>query len=254
MTLPAHVSLDDVNRFHEARQAAYCSSMATPKKCTTSPIVTGTSVVAIRYKDGVVMAADTLGSYGSLARFRQVERMRQFGSYTCVGAGGEYSDFQMLSKLLKELITEDLSTDDGSTLGPRQIYTYLTRVLYNRRCRFDPLWNQLIVAGYRDGKSFLGYVDLLGTSYEDDTIATGYGAYIATPLLRKAYKPDLSLDEAKEIVQNCMRVLFYRDARTINRIQMATINTDGISISEPFSLQTDWLAEHVRQGVVGGGW
>ena len=35
---------------------------------------------------------------------------------------------------------------------------------------------------------------------------------------------------------------------------MATINTDGISISEPFSLQTDWLAEHVRQGVVGGGW
>lgn len=27
----------------------------------SSPIVTGTSVVAIRYKDGVVMAADTLG-------------------------------------------------------------------------------------------------------------------------------------------------------------------------------------------------
>ena len=43
-------------------------------------------------------------------------------------------------------------------------------------------------------------------------------------------------------------------ATKLGQIQMATINTDGISISEPFSLQTDWLAEHVRQGVVGGGW
>jgi 20S proteasome subunit beta 7 len=32
-----------------------------PNQATQSPIVTGTSVVAIKYKDGVVIAADNLG-------------------------------------------------------------------------------------------------------------------------------------------------------------------------------------------------
>jgi 20S proteasome alpha/beta subunit len=34
-----------------------------PKQSTQQPIVTGTSVIAIKYKDGVVMAADNLGMH-----------------------------------------------------------------------------------------------------------------------------------------------------------------------------------------------
>ncbi len=41
---------------------------AAPFKATTSPIVTGSSVLGIKYRDGVMMAADTLGSYGSMVR------------------------------------------------------------------------------------------------------------------------------------------------------------------------------------------
>lgn len=32
-----------------------------PKQNTQQPIVTGTSVIAVKFKDGVVMAADNLG-------------------------------------------------------------------------------------------------------------------------------------------------------------------------------------------------
>jgi hypothetical protein len=38
--------------------------------------VTGTSVLALKYKDGVLMACDTLGSYGSTKRYKSVERMK----------------------------------------------------------------------------------------------------------------------------------------------------------------------------------
>lgn len=37
----------------------------------------------------------------------------------------------------------------------------------------NPLWNQLLVAGYRGDAPFLGYVDLIGTAYEENFIATG---------------------------------------------------------------------------------
>jgi hypothetical protein len=69
--------------------------------------------------------------------------------------------------------------------------------------------------------SFLGYVDLLGTTYSASTLATGYGAHIAQPLLRAAVegKEDtLTEDQAKEIIETCMKVLFYRDARSLNKV------------------------------------
>ncbi len=54
--------------------------------------------------------------------------------------------------------------------------------------------------------AFLGYVDMHGSNYTDETVATGYGAHIARPLLRKFYRPDLTKDEALK-VRGRLRVL-----------------------------------------------
>jgi 20S proteasome subunit beta 7 len=62
---------------------------------------------------------------------------------------------------------------------------------------------------------------LQGTTYQSSTIATGYGAYIAQPLLRKAVegKEDtLTEAEAIKILDDANRVLFYRDARSLNKV------------------------------------
>lgn len=41
-----------------------------PVKHTTKPIVTGSSVIAITYKDGVMMATDTLLAYYGMLDFK----------------------------------------------------------------------------------------------------------------------------------------------------------------------------------------
>lgn len=38
-------------------------------------MVTGTSVLGVKFTGGVIIAADMLGSYGSLARFRNISRL-----------------------------------------------------------------------------------------------------------------------------------------------------------------------------------
>ena len=116
--------------------------------------------------------------------------------------------------------------------------------MYKRRSDFNPLWNSHLVAG----PDFLGYVDLLGTTYQADSIATGYGAYIAQPLLRKALESgNLKEQDARKLLEDCMRVLFYRDARSLNKIQIAKVDASGLTISEPFSLDTEWsFAENIR--------
>lgn len=229
-----------------------------PTKRTTQPIVTGTSVLACKFDGGVMMCADTLGSYGSLARFVDVRRMKVVGKETLVGASGDYSDFQYISDLLDELAREERLRDDGASLTAPEIHSYLTRVLYNRRNKQDPLWNSLVVAGFKDGAPSLGTVDLIGTSYEEDHIATGFGSHLATPILRTRWAKDLTEAEARGLLEDCMRVLLYRDCRTINKIQFASIKADGATIAEPIVLDTKWdyaSFVHPKAGAdTGGSW
>ncbi|CAE6374048.1 unnamed protein product [Rhizoctonia solani] len=217
---------------------------------TLQPIVTGTSVLGIRFKDGVMLAADNLASYGSLARFKDIRRLHPVGDYTVIGAGGDMSDFQYLQHLLDNLIIEESNEEDGHDLGPREIYEYLSRVMYARRSKFNPLWNSMIVGGYKDNQSFLGYVDLLGTTYSASTIATGYGSMIAIPLLRKAVEgreTTLTEEEGKALLIECMKVLFYRDARSLNKFQIATVTAQGVAISESIEAETEWsFADKIR--------
>lgn len=208
---------------------------------TMSPIVTGTSILACKYKDGVMLMADTLGSYGSMAMFKSLPRIHRVNEYTIIGGGGEYSDFQYINKLLEQQTINDFVNDDGNVLSPSQVHSWLTRVLYNRRSKVNPLWNQLLVAGYKEGNGFLGYVDLLGTHYQDNVMATGYGEYLALPLLRKGWTADMTAEQARKLLEDSMSVLLYRDARTINQFQLATITKDGPSISMPYRLEnTQW--------------
>ena len=72
----------------------------------------------------------------------------------------------------------------------------------------------------------MAHVEMLGVTYSSSTIGTGYGAHIAIPLLRDAVegrKDTLTEDEARKILENSMRVLFYRDARSLNKVYILFI-------------------------------
>lgn len=104
-----------------------------PHQHTKSPYVTGTSVLAIKYKDGVLIACDTLGAYGTTKRYKSMQRLYRVNDKVVVAASGEVSDFQYIQTLLDELTIDDYRMDDGISLGPKEVYAYLCRVLYNRQ-------------------------------------------------------------------------------------------------------------------------
>ena len=67
-------------------------------------MVTGSSVLGVKFEGGVVIAADTLGSYGSLARYRDVSRVMKVNETTILGAGGDYADFQWLKGVIEQRV------------------------------------------------------------------------------------------------------------------------------------------------------
>jgi 20S proteasome alpha/beta subunit len=83
---------------------------------------------------------------------------------------------------------------------------------------------------------FLSYVDLVGVTYSAPSLATGFGAHLATPLLRKELdsrgpegEKELTEEEAVKIVRNCMKVLFYRDARSLNKVTLTAFSSASLS-------------------------
>jgi 20S proteasome subunit beta 7 len=237
---------------------------AAPIKHTTRPIVTGTSVLGIVYEGGVMLAADTLLSYGGMAKHNGISRLHHIpATHTIIAASGEYSDYQMICQLLNEKALEETQTsavlmdslyaDHSTSMSAPAVWNYLRFVMYQKRNKFNPYWNDILVAGFdpQSKEPFLGSIDKIGTTVKDNVLATGFGSYLAIPLLREKWRPGLTEGEARGILEDCLKVLFYRDCRASSQIQLAkvdvTVSADGTTraintpiISDPYQLETSW--------------
>lgn len=212
------------------------------------PITTGTSIVGIKYDKGVIIAGDLLVSYGNLARYHNVDRVFKINENIILGVTGDYADFQHIKQLIDETILADFSMDDKIAMKPKDLYTWLTRVLYNRRSRFNPLWLDMVVGGMQYDEPFLGHINFRGRAYTNNVIATGFGTHLALPLLRE-YSEKGPLDEAKaqELIKKSMEVLFYRDCRGYPRYSLANINDQGCTISK-HEVEQNWELAHLIKG------
>ncbi|BBN13225.1 20S proteasome subunit beta 7 [Marchantia polymorpha subsp. ruderalis] len=230
--------------------------MPGPTKHTQYPYVTGTSVLGIKYKDGVLIAADTAASYGSTVRYKSVERLKACGKHCLIGASGEISDFQQILQYVDKLILNDYMWDDGNNLSPKDIHNYLTRIMYNKRNNFDPLWNTLVLGGVKNGEKYLGVVTMIGVQYVDNHVASGFGNHLARPIFRDEWHENLTLEEGIQLLEKALTVLFYRDRSAINKVQVANITEAGINISEPYALKTNWDYNAFKNPTVGaeGSW
>ena len=192
-----------------------------------------------------------------------------------MGVGGDVSDMQYLTRFLTSLEIRETQghhhfqgtktegrtkagdKDDGDAvrLTAKNLHTYLGKVFYKRRSDFKPLWNDVLVAGFDgDDRPFLSSVDLLGTTFSGPTLATGFGAHLAQPILRRLIEDDADVDRidydtALAAVRQCMNVLFYRDARSLDSYSIGVISKDGgvvVKSAQPLQQQSWAFAEGIR--------
>lgn len=80
-----------------------------------------------------------------------------------MACSGDVADFQYLSKQISQQILTENLLGDGFVTSPQALHSWITRVMYYRRSRFDPLWNSYVVGGVqKDGTPYLGYTNMLG--------------------------------------------------------------------------------------------
>jgi len=82
---------------------------------------------------------------------------------------------------------------------------------------------------------------------------SGFGTHLALPLIRKAYedaKPrgGFTEEEAIQLLETCMEVLFYRDARSWKKFDLAVVSAAGVRILPNKSVKENWDVADLIQG------
>ena len=72
-----------------------------PLQHSLGAVNVGTSVMGLKYKDGVMIAADTAISYGGMCKVKDARRIIKLNDEVAFGCSGEMSDMQELKKALE---------------------------------------------------------------------------------------------------------------------------------------------------------
>ena len=114
--------------------------------------------------------------------------------------------------------------------------------------KFDPWLCSTVVGGKRkdNGELFLGVSDYFGTKVERDYVLTGMAAYFCGVLCETDWRADMSEAEARAMMEKCLRVLYYRDKKASDEIQICKITKDGVNIEQPYVIESEWNLSHFK--------
>ncbi len=193
----------------------------------------GTSIVGIVCKDGVVVAGDrrtTAG--GQLVMSKQSEKVVKINDYIVVAGAGVASDIDLNQRVfaaelrLKQLKTRARpSVKESATLVGMMAYRNI------RTPSMIPSIVGLLVAGYdEDGTVSLYTVEPAGGVYKvrDYDANFGSGMPYILGLLERNYKKDMSVKDAVELAKDAIKAAIERDPASGNGIDVYTVTKDGI--------------------------
>ena len=177
----------------------------------------GTTVLALRYNNGVVMAGDRRATEGNLVAHRRIRKVYATDRYSAVAIAGTAGLAIEMVKLF-QVELEHYEKIEGVRLSLEGKASFLARLVRGQL----PLAIQGLVvvplfAGYdeREERGRLYSYDVVGGRYEEtDFGSTGSGARLAKSFLRTTFREDLTAEEAADLAVKALVAASQEDTAT----------------------------------------
>ena len=177
----------------------------------------GTTVLALRYDGGVVMAGDRRATEGHLVAHRRIRKVFPADRYSAISIAGIAGLATEMVKLF-QVELEHYEKIEGVRLSLDGQASFLARLVRGQLpLAFQGLVVVPLFAGYdpREGRGRLFSYDAVGGRYEEiDFGSTGSGARLAKSYLRTVYREDLGADEAAELAVKALVAASQEDTAT----------------------------------------
>ncbi len=196
-------SFVDLLRHHAPERFAPLPSLADAPSVSAAErrpgVPVGTTILAVRYADGVVVAGDRQATEGYQVAHRRIEKVYKADDYSAIAiAGAAGPSIEMARLFQTELEHYEKVEGDGLSLeGKANKLAQMIRM--NLPAAMQGLVVIPIFAGYdlKRGEGRIFKYDITGGRYEEiDYYATGSGGKDARTTLKKLYRPHAARAEA----------------------------------------------------------
>ncbi len=197
-----------------------------------SILKTGTTVLGIVCKDGIVMAADRQVTAGNVVVSKKMKKVFPINDYLVYAICGNASDALRSAKLLAaELKLKELKSRSRPTV--KQAANLLAAMAYSgiRQPSMIPSIVGSLISGYNeDGSVELYTVEPAGTieKVEDYDANFGSGMPYVLGLLERQYKKDMTIKEGIELAKEAVKSSTQRDTGSGHGIDVFSITKEGI--------------------------
>ncbi len=218
MTLPIFTPQEDPGpSFFGLLQKVGIPEMLSEKISNDISITHGTTIVAIRYEGGVLMAGDRRATSGHLISHRTMEKVFPADAFSGVGISGAAGPAMEMVRLF-QLQLEHYEKVEGSPLSLEGKANQLSLMLKgNFPAAMQGLGVIPIFAGYEEktGEGRLFQFDITGGRYEEkDFVATGSGSLHAATVIKLRHSSAVELSEAIDIALEALLEASEEDSAT----------------------------------------
>lgn len=180
---------------------------------------TGTTIVGVVYRDGIVLGADTRATEGSIVADKRCKKIHYMApNIMCCGAGTA-ADTEAVTNMVSSKLTLHRHTTRKQSRVIEAL-TMLKRHLY----KYQGYVSAALVLGGVDVEGpFLATVAPHGSTDRLPFVTMGSGSIAAMAVLESGYKDDLSLDEAKELVKTAICNGIFNDPYSGTQVDLCVI-------------------------------
>jgi len=194
---------------------------------------TGTSILGIVCKDGIVMAADRQSTAGNIVMNKNAEKVKKINDYLVTAGCGTSSDIQMLGKVIAaELRLKELRTKKRATVKEAANLIGNTSYRNIRQATMIPHIAGTLIGGFnKDGSVELYSIEPAGSvvKVEDYDANFGSGMPYLLGFLERQYKKELTLKEGVELAIESLKSSTQRDTGSGYGMDIFTITKQGIT-------------------------
>nr|CAR94033.1 CG18341-PA [Drosophila melanogaster]CAR94034.1 CG18341-PA [Drosophila melanogaster]CAR94037.1 CG18341-PA [Drosophila melanogaster]CAR94038.1 CG18341-PA [Drosophila melanogaster] len=196
-------------------------------------IKTGTSIVGIIYKDGVILGADTRATEGPIVSDKNCSKIHHLQDHIyCCGAGTA-ADTEMITLTTSaELDLHRLNTERRVPVVCASMM--LRRTLFRYQGHIGAA---LVMGGVDTTGPQLYCIYPCGSNDKIPYAAMGSGTLAAMSVLEHGWKPDLDLEQGKQLVREAISAGVFNDLGSGSNIDLCVITAKGAVY-----LRTDTIA------------
>ncbi|KAI8432218.1 hypothetical protein MSG28_004668 [Choristoneura fumiferana] len=95
------------------------------------------------------------------------------------------------------------------------------------------------MAGYdKENGPELYFMDYLASSVKVPFAAHGYGGFLSVSIMDRYHKPDLTEEQAYDILKMCVKEVHKRLFVSLPNFQVTVVNRDGIKVLPPIGMES----------------